>query len=45
LSTEALIDKMMNLGVDHHMMLALGDITNELTEFCKMVRIQSITLA
>lgn len=44
-NAEALINKMMNLGADHHMMLALGDVTDELTEFCKMVKIQSITLA
>ena len=43
-NAKALVDKMMNLGMDHHMMLALGDVTEELTEFCKMVKIEPITL-
>lgn len=39
-----LLDKIINLGVDHHMILTFGDITNELTEFCKMVKIKPILL-
>jgi len=39
-----LIDRMVECGVDHHMMLALGDITSDLTEFCNVVGIEPVRL-
>ncbi|RLI44611.1 hypothetical protein DRO69_06980 [Candidatus Bathyarchaeota archaeon] len=39
-----LVDKLMSLGVDHHMILIFGNVTNELTEFCKMVKIEPMLL-
>ena len=35
-----IVDRMIRLGVDHHLMLALGDLTGELTEFCRITGIQ-----
>jgi L-arabinose isomerase len=41
-NAQELIGSMINQGVDHHMLLAFGDVTEELTEFCKMVKIKPI---
>jgi L-fucose isomerase-like protein len=39
ISARELTDRMINSGVDHHMLLALGDITTELMEFCRITGI------
>jgi len=39
---EVLVDRIIDLGIDHHMMLTLGDIARELVDFCKMTGIQPI---
>jgi L-fucose isomerase-like protein len=37
-----IVDRMIRLGVDHHLMLALGDLTEDLTEFCRITNIQPL---
>jgi L-fucose isomerase-like protein len=41
-NVKAIINRLMNLGMDHHVILGFGDLIDELTEFCKMVRIEPI---
>lgn len=43
-NAKAFVDKIVDIGADHHMMLTLGDITKELTEFCKMVKIEPLPM-
>jgi L-fucose isomerase-like protein len=38
-----LVDRMIDLGVDHHLMLTPGDIAAQLVDFCKMTGIEPIT--
>jgi L-arabinose isomerase len=37
-----LVDRMITLGVDHHLMLTLGNITEELTKFCEITGIEPV---
>lgn len=43
-NAKAFVDKIVDIGADHHMMLTPGDVTKELTEFCKMVKIEPISM-
>jgi len=39
---DRLIDRMIELGVDHHLMLTPGNIVQELVDFCKMTGIEPV---